>query len=692
MTNLFHPAQRDFLMSNTLEKLQSWGLILLIFLVPVFFLTLTPEFFDFNKLALLVAGTILLLAVWALRVVFENKLSFITTPFDLAVVLVAAAFILSTILQTTNKVDAFLMTGPTAIILACTLLYFVITQTLRNNPSASRFTLYALLLSGLVVALVSITAGTGILEKIPQLPIFMKQKLFSLAGAPLPTATFLLVLIPLLVGKIREFRKEPLLITYHLSLITIVVIALIIITPNLFPINKLDKPTGLKILPFSSGWTIAVETLKQSPFGVGPGNFISAFSQYRPISFNQTEVWSLRFASSSNWYLQVFTEVGVVGLVAVLFLVWKIVRSMKQESGIKGNYSIIHNSLFLILILFLLLPANLLLLIVFYLILGMTGTQFGREVKLNLTNGGEGLPVGKAGRNIVPWFALVVIVGGALPVFILGSRAYAAEMNFKLALDAAARGDGKTLYDQLIATIEKNPRVDRYRIAYAQTNLAIANSLAQKKDISDTERNTISQLVQQAIREGQAAVALNRALSINWEVLGAIYRSLIPFAQGSDQFAVAAYSQAIALEPVNPFLRIALGGVHYGAGRMDEAVKTFELAAATKPDLANAHYNLSAALREKGDISRAVQEIEQVLSLVQPNTQDYETAQQELSNLKSKLPASPAGGLKESTASGETLQAPQPTPAPVIRPPLELPPEAAPLIEPSPSPSPNPTP
>lgn len=673
-------------MSNTLEKLQSWGLLLLIFLVPVFFLTLTSEFFDFNKLTLLVIGTILLLAIWAMRGVFENKLSFVTTPFDLAVVLVAAAFILSTILQTTNKIDAFLMPGPTTIILACTFLYFVATQTMSGKWKVESGKLQnVLLFSGLIVALVSIAAGTGILEKIPQLPPYIQQKLFSLAGASLPTVTFLAVLLPLVGGKLlesirageRESRNLILTLFYSFTLLLLVV-GIVTISPNLFPINKLDKPTGLKILPVSTGWAIAVETLKQSPFGVGPGNFISAFNQYRPISFNQTEVWNLRFSSSSNWYLQVFTEVGIVGLVAVLFLVWRILRSDKQQEISNKKNSIIHYTLYIILLLFLIIPASLLLLMVFYLMLGMVGVKLGREVKLSLTNGGEG-------RNVVPWFLLVIIIGGAVPVFIFGSRAYGAEMNFKQALTAAARGDGKTLYDQLVATIAKNPRVDRYRIAYAQTNLAIANSLAQKKDITDTERNTISQLVQQAIREGQAAVALNRALSINWEVLGAIYRSLIPFAQGSDQFAVSAYSQAIALEPVNPFLRIALGGVHYGAGRMDEAVKTFELAVATKPDLANAHYNLSAALREKGDVSRAVQEMEQVLSLVQPNTQDYQTAQQELTNLKSKLP-------KESTASGETLQAPQPTPAPVIRPPLELPPEAAPPVEGTPAPSPSPSP
>ncbi|HEY6001276.1 MAG TPA: translation initiation factor IF-3, partial [Anaeromyxobacter sp.] len=50
---------------------------------------------------------------------------------------------------------------------------------------------------------------------------------------------------------------------------------------------------------------------------------------------------------------------------------------------------------------------------------------------------------------------------------------------------------------------------------------------------------------------------------------------------------------------------------------------TFTLAAAAKPDLANAHYNLAVAYRDKKETDKAITEMNTVLTLVQPNSQDY---------------------------------------------------------------------
>lgn len=648
-------------MVQNLSKIQNSGLLLLLFLLPLFFLPLTPDFFDFNKMVLLVLGTLVLAIIWALRQA-QGKLTFITTPLDLPVFAVAAIFLLSTFLRTLNKADAFLFPGTATIILALTLLYFLITQTLHKNLNVLRTTLYALLTSALFVSLVAITASLGILENIPQLPGYLKSRTFSLIGAPLPTITFLLVMLPLAIAQVIKARRDKLLTTYHLLLSILLVLA---ITSIVFQISP-GRPTSPRILPISVGWSIAVETLKVSPLGVGPGNFVSAFNLSRPLSYNQTDLWNTRFAVSSNWYLQLFTEVGILGLLVFLFLVWRIVtlvRSIKEENS---DLRFVNYSLILILLLFLFIPANLLLIFAFYVLLGLLAAQFSREKTLG---------------GVQPAFVvLLLVLTVASTALFFGSRAYGAELDYKKALEAAARNDAKPLYDFLLRAINKNPYVDRYRISLSQADLAIANAIARKEDLTDQDRQTINQLVQQAIREARSAVALNNRLSTNWENLARVYRALIPFAAGADQWAVATYSQAIAFEPINPFFRINLGGVHYGAGRYDEAIKAFELAVLLKSDFANAHYNLSAALREKGDLGRAIGEMEQTLALVSPGTKDYETAQKELENLKTLRQAQGKAGGEGTVSVGETLEAPQPAPKPVLVPPLELPEEAGPPV------------
>lgn len=653
-----------------LEKLQVWGLAVLVFLLPLFFLSTTPDFFDFNKTALLVAGVLLLSLVYSLSSLARGEIRLRTSPFDLPLLAFTASVVLATAVVSPNKMDAFLSPGLTTVVLAGTLLYFLLLQVAGNAGSYTRALVHSLLASGLVLALVSIAASTGLLEQITQLPDYTKVRTFSLVGAPLPTVTLFLLLLSLAAGAaFAEFKKKKLLVSSVYGLLaTVYTLAMAGIVFQILP-GKVATP---RILPIDNGWAIAVETLKNSPLlGVGPGNFLSAFNQYRPLTYNTTDVWNLRFAASSNWYLHVLTVAGVLGLATFLFLAWRVIRRVRVWGlGVKAKgFPFIHYSLLLVFLIFLLVPANFLLLVTFFLLLGLVAAEHASETRLRLQ--AIGVKAETLGARALPGLFFVFVLLLTIAVFYLGGRAYAAEVNFRRALEAAARNEGTTTYNLLINSIGLNPRVDRYRITYAQTNLALANAIAQQEELTEADRATITQLVQQAIREGKAAVALNPTRAQNWEALGRIYRALLPFAQGADQWTVATYSQAVALEPVNPNLRISLGGVFYALGRYDDAVRSFELATAAKPDLANAHYNLAAALREKGEFQRAVAEMETTLSLVDPGSADYQVAQNELEGLRKRL----AEGIE---GSGETLQAPQPAPEPVIRPPLELPEEASP--------------
>ncbi len=102
-------------------------------------------------------------------------------------------------------------------------------------------------------------------------------------------------------------------------------------------------------------------------------------------------------------------------------------------------------------------------------------------------------------------------------------------------------------------------------------------------------------------------LALNPPRSGNWELLADTYRAIIPLAEGSDQFAIQSYNQAIALDPINPNLRIKLGGVFFALGDYDSAIEAFRTAVLAKPDLANSHFNLAVAYREVGEIDKAVE-------------------------------------------------------------------------------------
>jgi len=281
------------------------------------------------------------------------------------------------------------------------------------------------------------------------------------------------------------------------------------------------------------------------------------------------------------------------------------------------------------------------------------------------------------------------LILGVIIFFYYGAKAVSAEYYFKQALDAVNRNDVKSAYEKIAKAIQRNPRVDRYHASVAQLDFLVAQSIVQKKEgdkITDDEKNTISQLIQESISEGKNAVSLNPQRSDNWELLGNLYRQIMAFAQGADQFAIQAYIQAIALNPIDPNLRINLGGIYYAIKDYDSAVRVFELAVSAKPDHANARYNLAIALRESGKLDQAIREMTNVVSLVKKDSQDYQIATSTLTDLQNKK--------KSEKGAGEELQPPK-VKEQKIKPPLELPRNAeppTPILSSTPTSSPTLTP
>ena len=250
-----------------------------------------------------------------------------------------------------------------------------------------------------------------------------------------------------------------------------------------------------------------------------------------------------------------------------------------------------------------------------------------------------------------------------------GFKAAQAEYRFGKAVTALSANNAQKTYSYIQLAISGDPYVDRYHAALAQVDMALAQSLAGKTTVSDADKQTITQLVQQAINEGKANVILNPQRSGNWEALGQIYGSIMPFASGADQFAIQTYSQAVSLDPINPNLRISLGGVYYALGRYNDAIDSFKLAVLAKSDFANAHYNLAMAYVAQKDYTDAITEMNSVIAIVPKGSQDYSLAQSTLASIKKQEPSS---------ASSQSLIAPQPEAKSNIKPPIALPKEATP--------------
>lgn len=643
---------------NILEKITIYATVFLLalFIVPSF-----PASFVLPRLILLVVSVILLLILWSIKLVATGSLAFAKGKYDWPVLLIALTYLASAVFVTPNKMEAFWLPGTATFVIASAFLYFFVNQLKKEEKEGVAISLF---FSGVVFSLLVLLSTLGLFAKIPQLPDFLKANTFNTLGGTIPGIIFLTSLLPLALNFILKNKDLFKKLFFSVSSI-IIIFGLLVCVKNTIP----AKGQSLGLLDYSTSWQILVDTLKFNPvLGTGPGNYLTAFSRFKPLAFNSSAFWAVSFNTSRNFYLTAVTEVGFAAAIALFLLLLTVYKTCLKKRLI----DIKDWPLVLFLLLVFIFPAASFGVALLFILLALSSDSNEKIFNVNFLAQGEGAASTLSSR--LP--SLIV----ALPVALLalagsyfGTRYALAEYRFQEAINAVGGNDAQGAVNKMVAAININPGVDRYRLSYSQLNLAIAQNIAAKKELSDDDKNAISQLIQIAIQEGKASVALNPTRADNWAFLADIYRSVMSFAQGADQFAIQTYTQAVALNPVNPNLRIALGGIYYALGQYDNAIDSFKLAVLAKPDLANAHYNLAVAYRDKKNYSNALTEMNATLALVDRESQDYKTVKDEIDKLEPLVKETEAASTKQGT-----LTPPRKASEPVIEPPLELPEEATP--------------
>lgn len=652
-------------MGKQILKIKDYLILGVVFLFP---LITTSTFVDqtgLPKIIFLGLVLCLLLIIIALQAYVDGKIEIAKGKFDFAVLILVVAYLASAIVATPNKMDAFFAPGTATIILGLGIFYFILNTISTKEREKLKLTL---VLSAVTLSFVLLMGFVGIFDKIPQLASLIKSNLFNPAGDFITSSVFLAITVPLIIIFLIKEKDIVKKLVFAFCLVFVLIGAGI----SIFTLVAPEKKASPLLPSFSTSWAVSVESIRENPlFGVGAGNYLTAFNKFRPNSYNLTDLWQYRFSNARDWFLTVIGETGILGLAGTLLLVLSLIKILDRNISIyRESRTLVIDpvSIFILLALFIVLtlfPGTLSLLFLFFVFLSLNSQA--RVHTIHLSN-----------ESAAPRTIIALVLVGLVVFFAFKSRpVLLAEYQFKQASDALASNDGKKTYDLLASAITNNPRVDKYHASYAQVNLAIARSIiASKKDAKDLtedEKNTALQLIQQAIREGQATVSLNPTRAGNWQVLANIYQVIIPFANQADQFAIQSYSQTISLDPLDPTLRISLGGIYYSLGKYDDAINTFQFAALAKPDFANAYYNLSAAYAAKNDFDNAIAAMNKVISLVPKDSSDYKQAQSDLDALTKKQKT------KETTtgSTSTNLTVPQKQ-TPVINPALDLSKEASP--------------
>lgn len=737
---------------SSFRTVKSGLLSLILFLFPLFFLPFTQEYYLTNKLYLLALAALALVAVSTLELLVTRRFVYKKNALDNAVLLTVVSIAISTFFVTPNFRQALLNPNFGLISIASlAVIYFYLSRDkslfLSKNSSnifESKF-FYILSLSSIIVSIVSFVFFFTPFKdaQLSSTFTFLKGTNFNTVGNPLDLMIYLgffaVYLFIILLNNnleiegahssikevhdpasgqthkvyVQHSKRVYQFDTFFIINTICLIITLVTFSLTLYTVFK-PLPTqdvgsqAQKISMFNSmtsyrlSWYAAINTLK-SPIsalvGNGVDNFSSVFTQSKDPTYNLSSTWQIQnYAVSRSTILHIFTETGLVGLFSFGLLFYLTLSHLLSHRLNKAE-RFTFLSIVTIFIVMLLMPPTLVTFFFLFVLLGFYSYQSLVHTHAKTYEAGSFLPL---------YILLLVgsVVGIAFSAYFLG-RTYLAEYYFKKSLDGFAKNNGIELYNNQRNAISINPYIERYRISFSQTNLLFANTIASNatKDgaskINDKDRQDITQAIQAAIAEAKQAVALNPQKSISWENLAVIYRNVIAIAQGADVWTIAAYQRAIALDPQNPIYRLNLGSVYFSLGNYEDASRMFEQAVLLKPDWPNGHYNLAWAAARKQNFALAQQELEGVITLLDPakDKNDLDKAKNDLETVKKALADAQAQQASQSAqVAGASTQAPsQPKlnlatpPAATIEPKLKLNKQSTPPRIPSPSVTPTET-
>ena len=249
----------------------------------------------------------------------------------------------------------------------------------------------------------------------------------------------------------------------------------------------------------------------------------------------------------------------------------------------------------------------------------------------------------------------VILIGLAL---FFGGKTVLANYHYRQALNEAQANRAQGVLVNLTRAIRLDPYVDLYHSEMSRSSFVIASALSRRENRTDQDNQNIQALARQAIEQATLATRLDPVNVSNWETLSSIYRSVSGSNQQTLQASLQSLGQAVGLDPANPQLRLAIGGIFYAAGLYEEATQFFSQAVQLKGDFANAHYNLANSLVKQEKYNQAFQQYEEIKKLVQPGSPDYERAQTEQDQIKDKVTTSPSAPANQSTPTATGSAAP----------------------------------
>ncbi|MFA6098110.1 MAG: tetratricopeptide repeat protein [Patescibacteria group bacterium] len=696
-----------------------WILLFLVFLLPIFFFSPNTHPLEFDKVLLFCIIIFLITAVSYGVSLYKGTYGWIRTPFDYLFIIFFGFYLSSFIFskdhyQSLVGVSGYYSTGLMAV-LALILFIYLLFRLIKKKQHIFLF-LYAFIASAILVVIYNLFKVFGVdilpwaVTKTPGFGLasssavslaiyaglimlvcsglmlilkkFWQKSLFGIIGL---LSLFLLFLINkqislfavalgffclLILAAFNSRKISPWWVITPTILLTLLIVFIFIDVSSIFSLQVndsifLDQKTSANI-----AWqTVSHEIL----WGVGPQNYNYAFNAYRPVSFNNSDLWNLKFIKGADEWWGILTTFGLGGFLALLAICLKYLLS-----GIKSVSKLSHSledwSLGIVLlcgwlVTFIaswLLPFDFILWLAWALFLGL-----GMRYLILQDNTAQIIKINKTRiSNLLFHIGFVVISTGAILVAFFGVKIWLADYHYVLALRGIdAKNDMTKIQQHLDKAIKNNPYEVQYYITQAQGDV----TQAQLESVKDTPKTDVVQkYTQQAIDSLKKAKEVRPRLATLYEQEANLYDSMRNLISNADELSIGAYVKLSELEPNNPLVFLNLGRSRMlwgqvlqrsddtavkneGMGLLQQSLVDFSKAKALKDNFIIADLNIGLAQEAVGNADEALKIYENIIVqapdypdaywyavLIYENKEDKDEAVSLLQKLVKIAPSNPA--------------------------------------------------
>lgn len=503
------------------------------------------------------------------------------------------------------------------------------------NPIEGSLEALAIFLVAVTVLLVGLILSRSNEKKVRNCILLTAATIFLLiidftAAWVVLALTLTLFLVFAFWSRVFRERVNLLLIPIILVIISIIFIfsqPLASFKIQVLGFNILNPPEEI-LLDQKTTWQVAWGAVKNYPvLGSGVGTFPYDFSKFKPINFNQTNFWQVRFDRGGNQIAEIISTQGILGflswlviiglflIISWLFLQAKIARRKTQNGEEKLPINNFQLTLFFtFLALFLgqfVYYQNTVLAFTSWLIIGLSVVSWHppaggaiKEKKISFKD----FPEMSLVFNIVLILILLVILGS----WFFAGRFYLADVNYRKGMIS-----GKIESFERAANLNKLRSI--YRITLSRIYFTEVYSELQKP-VESQDVQKINDNFANAKQEAVAASQISPKWVIGFENLGMLYRDSMVFANNETdrltlgQWAIDSFQKAVELEQTNPVFYTEIGKISVIEGKIDEAKKEIEKALELKSDYLDAQIQLALISEVKGNLQEAISKLEEIVA------------------------------------------------------------------------------